>query len=185
MWLTEIASLATAFAVFLLAYQIYLQRKDQRNQAIARLFDELVTLEFRRQLLFIYSRKPEDLVVSKLTDSEREMVEDVTARFDGLGFRVRKRIIPKKESLELFWDLVVRSAQQLRPHIQDQRDKRQEKQGAFRKYREYKADFDWLARECKLFHLQGVGQKISQKDISLDELLQLEPLPIFTAHTSS
>jgi hypothetical protein len=153
MSLIDIANFATALAVLLLAYQVYLQRKDQKNQAIARLFDELVTPEFRRRLLFVYSRKPESLIVSELTDSEREIVEDVTARFDGLGFRVQKGIIPKEEALELFWDLVIRAAQQLHPHILDQRESRQEKQGVLRKYREYKADFDWLAREG---HLQSV-----------------------------
>lgn len=158
--LSDIANLATALAFFLLAYQVYLQRKDQKNQSIAHLFDELVTPEFRRQLLFVYSHKPEELIVSKLTDSERDIVENVTARFDGLGFRVRKGTVPKTEALELFWDLVVRSAQQLRPHILDQREKRQESQ------------------------IESAGHKIPRKSTNLDELLKVKPLPIFTAHTS-
>ena len=143
-----------------------LHRRDLKYQAIAQLFDELVTPEFRRKLLFVYSRDPENLILPELSDSEREIVEEITAHFDGLGFRVRKEIIPKEEALELFWDLVVRCAQQLRPHLLDQRERRGLSY-------EYKADFDWLARECKLFQLKSTG------DLTLDELLKLEPLPIF------
>lgn len=175
MTLTEIADLATAvgaLSLILLSYQLWLQRKDQKNQAVAHLFDELVTPEFRQKLLLVYSKSPEELLLERLSQLEREMVEEVTARFDGLGFRVRSQIVPKQEALELFWDLILRCAQQLRPHVLDQREKR----GVLR---DYKADFDWLARECKLFQLKRLGRKPPMKDISLDELLRLDPLPIF------
>jgi len=168
----DIATLLAAIGLFLLACQIYLQRIDQRNQAVAQVFDELVTPDFRRKLHFVYSHRPEDLVLSNLSESDRETVEEVTARFDGLGFRVRKGIVPRNEARELFWDLVVRCAQQLRPHLLDQREKR----GILR---EYKTDFDWLARECKLFQLRKLSNKSPAKDLNLDELLKLEPLPIF------
>jgi len=179
MTLTEIANLGTAVgtlltasSLILLVYQLSLQRKDQKNQAIARLFDELVTPDFRRRLLFVYSRSPEELILEKLSQSDREIVEEVTARFDGLGFRVRTRLVPKEETLELFWDLVLRCSQQLRPHVLGQREKR----GVLY---EYKADFDWLARECKLFQLKQLGQQPPSVDMSLDELLRLDPLPVF------
>lgn len=185
MTLTEIANLATAIGILLttlglilLIYQLSLQRQDQKNQAIVRLFDEVVTPEFRRKLLFVYSREAGDLLLSKLSQSERETVEEVTARFDGLGFRVRKQLVPKQEALELFWDLVLRSAQQLRPHVLDQREKR----GALH---EYKLDFDWLARECKVFHLKRLGRQPPTLDMSLDELLKVEPLPIFRIEKSA
>ena len=168
---TAIGTLLTAFGLILLTYQLALQRKDQKNQAIARLFDEVVTPEFRQKLLFVYSREPENLTLPKLSQSEREIVEEVTARFDGLGFRVRTGLVPKHETMELFWDLVVRCAQQLRSHILDQRERR----GVLR---EYKADFDWLARECKIYHLKNLSSSYPRR-ISLDELLQIKPLPIF------
>ena len=47
---------------------------------------------------------------------------------------------------------------------------------------EYKADFDWLARESKLLQLgrlELLGHKPPTKDMSLDEMLKLDPLPIF------
>jgi len=178
MTLTVIANLATAFVtlftafgLILLGVQLWLQRKDQKNQAIAHLFDEVVTPEFRQKLLFVYSREPETLTLSKLSQSEREIVEEVTARFDGLGFRVRTGLVPKQEAMELFWDLVVRCSQQLRPHILDQRERR----GVLHKY---KADFHWLACECKIYHLRRLSSPYTKK-ISLDELLRIEPLPIF------
>ena len=185
MTLAEVANLATAigmlftfFGLVLLAYQISLQRRDQKRQAITRLFDEVATPEFRRKLLLVYSKSPDELVLSKLSQSEREMVEEVTAKFDGLAFRVRIQQVPLQETLELFWDLVIRCAQQLRPHILDQRERR----GLMY---EYKADFDWLARQCKLFQLRKLGRKLLRKNLGLDELLKLEPLPIFRLATPS
>jgi hypothetical protein len=167
---TQITDYAAVVGLIFLGCQLWLQRRDQKNQAIARLFDEVVTPEFRRKLPFVYSREPENLTLQKLSQSEREIVEDVTARFDGIGFRVRTGVVPKQETLALFWDLVLRCAQQLRPHILDQRERR----GASL---EYKADFDWLARECKLFHLKSLGHKSLPRNLNLDKLLELEPLP--------
>jgi hypothetical protein len=60
-----------------------------QNQAITQLFDEFLTPEFRQKVIFIYSRKPEDLILSKLTEQEREVIDEVTSRFEGLGFKVR------------------------------------------------------------------------------------------------
>jgi hypothetical protein len=152
--------------------KVKLPRKDQKNQAVARLFDELVTPEFRKKLRFVYSRQAEDLILPKLTEPERDMVEEVLARFDGLGFRVRNKLIPKQEALHLFWDMVLRSAQRLQPHLQDQRARRDPRY-------EYKEDFEWLAKECKRYQLATLGQKLPSKKLDLDDLLQLEPLPIF------
>ena len=169
---TAIGMLFTVFGLILLAYQLSLQHKDQKRQAITRLFDEVATPEFRRKLLLVYSRNPDELVLSKLSPSEREMVEEVTAKFDGIGFRARIQQVPLHETLELFWDMVIRCAQQLRPHLLDQREKR----GSMF---EYKADFDWLARQSKLFQLRNLGHRLPESNLGLDELLKLEPLPIF------
>jgi hypothetical protein len=82
--------------------QLWESRRDQKNQAIAHLFDELVTPEFRKKLRFVYSRQAEDLILLNLTEPERDMVEEVLARFDGLGFRVRNGLVPKQYALHLF-----------------------------------------------------------------------------------
>ena len=175
---TVISSIFAVIGIFLLVWQIILQRLDRRNEAISRLFDELLTPEFRHKVVFIYSRKPEDLVLSKLTEPERGIVDEVTARFEGLGFKVRKKVIPKKDAIEGFWDWVVRCAQQTQPYIQDQRERR----GSSESYRK---DFEELARECKLFHLERIGDKTPTKGLSLDKLLQIRPLPIFQVGESS
>ena len=149
-----------------------------RVQAIAHLFDELVTPEFRKKLRFLYSRQAEDLILPKLTESERDMVEEVLARFDGLGFRVRNGLVPKQYALHLFWDMVVRSAQRLHPHVQDQRARRGPQH-------EYKEDYEWLAKECKRYQLAKAGQKWLSKELDLDDLLKVEPLPIFNLASPS
>jgi len=173
-----IADFATLVGIPLLVWQLCLSRKDQKSQAIAHLFDELVTPEFRRKLRFVYSRQAEDLILLKLTESEQDMVEEVLARFDGLGFRVRNGLVPKQEALHLFWDLVVRSAQQLYPHLQDQRARRGPQH-------EYKEDYEWLAKECKRYQLAKMGQKRPSKKLDLENLLKLEPLLIFRVNMAS
>lgn len=172
-----IADVATAIAVGFLLYQLRESRKDQKSQAFARLFDELVTPEFRKNLRFVYSRQAEDLVLP-LPEPERDMVEEVLARFDGLGFRVKNGLVPKKEALHLFWDLVVRSAQQLYPHLQDQRVRRGPQH-------EYKEDYEWLVKECKRYQLAKLGQKWLSKELDLDDLLKVEPLPVFNLASQS
>jgi len=168
----ELAGWAAVIGIFLLAYQIHLQIKYQRNQAVAKLFDDMVTPEFQKKLRFVYSRTPEDLILSKLDESQREIVDEITARFEALGFRIRKKVVPKKESIEIFWDWVIRCAQQLRLYIKDQRRRRGPSDF-------YRNDFDWLARECKLFHLERLGHKVSTMDMELDELLKVKPLSFF------
>jgi hypothetical protein len=155
------ATFVAAFGLICLAIQICFQQRNQREQVLTRLFDEMITPSFQEKLRFIYSRLPENLVLAKLDVDQRAVVDEVTARFEALGFKVRKRIIPKRDTVEIFWDWVIRCAQQLRPHIQDQRRRR----GPSDNYRE---DFDWLARECKLYQLKRLGHKGSTTDMTLD-----------------
>jgi hypothetical protein len=131
----------------------------------------MVTPDFRRKLYFIYSRKPEDLISSKLDESQQEIVTEVTGRFEELGSKVRMGMVPRNESIEIFYDWAIPCAQQLRPHILDLRQRR----GPSYQYREH---FDWLAKECKLFQLRRDGCKLATKNMSLDELLMLNPMPI-------
>ncbi len=169
---TAISAGLTGLGLILLAYQIYLQRRDQRNQAVAQLIEEMETIDFRRKMTFLYWHESQDLVASKLTEADREIVNEVIARFEALSFKVRKGVIPKKDFIEGYWDWVVRCAQQSRPYIKDQRQKRAPSEN-------YRANFDWLARECKLFHLETAGNKSQTKNLTLEELLQIEPLPVF------
>jgi len=172
--LPYLADFATLVGIPLLVYQLWLSYRDQKNQAVARLFDELVTPEFRKKLQFVYSRQAEGLLLPNLAEPERDMVEEVLARFDGLGFRVRNGLVPKQYALHLFWDLVIRSAQRLYLHLQDQRTRRDPRY-------EYKEDYEWLVRKCKCYQLvDKLGQKPPSEKMDLDELLKLEPLPIFS-----
>jgi hypothetical protein len=138
----------------------------------------MITPSFQEKLRFIYSRPPENLVLAKLNVGERAMIDEVTARFEALGFKARKKVIPKQDTVEIFWDWAIRCAQQLRPHIQDQRRRR----GPLDVYR---ADFDWLVRECKLYQLERLGHRESTKNMTVDQLLQVKPLSIFNLEASA
>jgi hypothetical protein len=100
------------------------------------------------------------------------------ARFDGLGFRVKNGLVPKEYALHLFWDLVIRSAQQLYLHLRDQRARRGPQH-------EYKEDYEWLLEECKRYQLDQAGKKWPREKLDLDDLVKLEPLPIFNAVSQS
>jgi hypothetical protein len=167
---TAVGGVATAVAVFLLAYQISLQRKQQKNAELTQLFERAITPDFRQKLSFVYSLNPEDLVLSKLDKGQQLIVTEVTGAFEEMGFKVRKGIVPRRESIEGFYDWIIPCAQRLRLHIQDEQTRR----GPSYRYREH---FDWLAKECKLFQLKRDGCKSASREKSLDELLKLNPMP--------
>jgi hypothetical protein len=167
-----VASAVATIGLFLLAWQIHMQRKEQNNQAVARLFEEMETIDFRRKMSFLYQHKPEDLLPAKLTEAEHEMLYEVIAHFESLGFRMRKGVIPKQVFVEAYWDWVIRCAQQTQLYITEQRQRRDPSE-------KYRANFDWLTRECKSFQLEREGLKHPAKGLSKDMLLQIKPLPIF------
>jgi len=157
--------------------QFFLQRKEQKRQAVFRLLDELATLEFRRRIRFIYSREPEDLVRDKLTVEDNDSVEEITGKFEGIGFRIRKGFIPKKLAIELIWDMELRCGQRLYLHVKDQQNKR--KDSGMREDLRYRNDFLWLTRECKNYHLKQLGYNIADySSLTLDQLLAKQPLYI-------
>ena len=167
-----ISAAAAAFGLILLSLQLYLQRRYEKNRVVAQLFEEMVTPDFQDKLHFIYSKAPDDLVLAHLDSDQRALIEEVTARFEMLGVKVRKGVVPKKETVEIFYDWVIRCAQQLRPHIEDQRRRR----GRTDKYRR---NFDWLAKECKFYQLKSDGYSGPTKDLTIDQLLQIKKLSIF------
>jgi hypothetical protein len=177
-WAQIISAVAAAFGLILLSLQLFLQRRYEKNCAIAQLFDEMVTPDFQEKLRLIYSRSPDELVLARLNSDQRALVAEITARFDMLGFKARKGVVPKKETIEIFWDWVIRCAQQLRPHIQDQRRRRGRTDI-------YRMDFDWLTRECKLYQLKRDGYDGSTKDLTVDQLLQIKKLTIFNVQQPS
>ena len=136
-WAQIISAAAAAFGLILLSLQLYFQRRYEKNRTVAQLFDEMVTADFQDKLRLIYSRDPDALVLARLDSDQRALVTEITARFDILGFKARKGVVPKKETIEIFWDWVIRCAQQLRPHIEDQRRRRGRTDI-------YRTDFDWL-----------------------------------------
>ena len=164
-------TIVAAIALGLLAYQLYLQRQEHKLQAITLLYSELNTTDFRKALRFVYARDPAKLTLEHLSVTELEQVEMVIAHLDRLGFRVRTGQIPENECYHLFWDILLRTAQQLQLHLQDQREKR----GNI----SYKDDYDWLTRKFKLRHLGKKARRLSKERKTLSELLEIEALPVF------
>lgn len=177
--LSDLADIATAlgatlagFGLILLFVQIRLQYKEQKKQAVSELFNDLLTLDFRRKMMFLYSREPEQLRLEKTSVSERELIDEVTSQFDRIGFKVRNNLFPKSETMELFRDWVIRSAQQLQFYIEDQGARRGDCDP-------YRMDFEWLAKECKFYQLRKMQRKLPNRNIPLSQLLKNEPYAIF------
>lgn len=158
------------------AYQIYHQRRERKRETTTLLYGEINTKEFRRALRFIYKHKPEELTINRLNDEQLEWVELITAHFDRLGFRMRTRQIYENDVYHLFRDPVIKAAQQLLAHQEDQRRRR----GCGKHEKEYNPDFDWLARRLKLRQLKKKGIKISRngRKFDLSTLLKIEAIPL-------
>lgn len=165
-------SIVAAIGLLLVARQIQLQRGDGELQAITLLLSELNTPEMRKAQRLIYSRQPSQLVLASLSeDAERNQVELVIAHLDRLGFRVRERQVNLEHAYRLFWDTVIRSAQQLGDHLDDQ--------SRLRGY-EHCPDFQWLARAFKTKHLRSKSKlPPHHRKLALPALLKTEPLAIF------
>ena len=159
------------FSLLFLARQIYLQRREQRYQAIAAMFSEFQNPKFRKALRFIYSREPANLTLEHLSEEELEQVEMVTAHLERLGLSVRSKLVPEDECYQLFHGRVIKTAQQLREHLRDQREKREA--GS------YRHNYDWLVRRFKLRHLRKKGHRLIDEQMPLSDLLEIEPLPVF------
>ena len=74
--------------------------------------------------------------------------------------------------------MVLRSAQRLYLHVQDQRARRGPQH-------EYKEDYEWLVEECKRYQLAKAGEKWPRRKLDLDDLVSLQPLPVFNAASHS
>jgi hypothetical protein len=171
---TIVTAIATAGGVIALAVQIYLQRQEHKRETITRLFGEINTPGFRKALRFVYSCDGAQLTLDQLPPKRRDQVEMVTAHLDRLGFRLEKGLVPKDESYDLFWDVVLRTAQRLWPHIEDQRKRRDDEH-----YKEY---YEHMIRRFKRRHLHMEGQRLPKKRLArlaTSELLGIEPLKIF------
>jgi hypothetical protein len=118
--------------------------------------------------------------VELLTSSKRNVIVRLQCRRRLKGGmltmpinRIKNRLVPEQESYELFWDIVIRSAQQLQRHLDDQTAKRGY---------EYAPDYQWLARRFKCRWLRERGRLPSAyKRMSLAALLAIEPLPVWSS----
>jgi hypothetical protein len=175
-----IANITTAGGFVAIAFQIYLQRKDQKAQGMAQLYEELGAPEFQKKLALIYDRgrTKEKLKRSELTkefgaDCEKvQWIEDVTRGYNTLAYRIRIGVNPKQESIALGWEAVIRIAQRLVPHIKEQRKNREE-HSRLQEIEKYRGYFVWYAKECKLHHLWIIGCPKTDEwgdNVSLDDL---------------
>jgi len=172
---TIVGTFFTVAVLLLLIYQIYLQRRERKREAVALLYSYIDTPEFRRAAHFIYTNKPEDLTIGKLAKEELEHVEFVANAFDRVGFLTRTGQMYEDDVYYLYRGPILKTAQQLQIHLKDQRNRRA---GAGAK--RYDPDFDWLAKRFKMRQLGENGIKIDRsiRKLPLNELLKIKEIQI-------
>lgn len=174
---TAIGTILTGTALLLLAYQVHLLRREQRREAMVILYNDLNTTEFRQKLRFIYGCNPEELLLDNLSAENLDLVEFVTSRLDRIGFLVRTGQLPDKDVYHQFSDLVLKTAQKLNLHLEDQLKKRSSPEHKAK----YNPDFRWIAKKCKMRQLRQNGVKLNKRirRLPLGKLLEINPLPVY------
>lgn len=165
----------TLVALPMLIYQLYLQRRDHKRIAATLLYSYIDTPEFRRAAKFIYTHKPEDLTIGKLSPKELEHVEFVANAFDRIGFLTRTGQMYCDDVYYLYGGPVLKAAQQLQKHLEDHRNRRM---AAGEKT--YDPDFDWLAKQIKMRQLKESGINIDKsiRKLNLQQLLKVKEINI-------
>jgi hypothetical protein len=143
-----IGSVASGAAFIALAVEVGIQVRELRNARVSRLTDDLVKQEVREAVQRIYQCWPSDLRLqplrSETNDSLRKDVENVIGLFNSIGYRVRSKVLSRPLVLRLYWDTIIRIAQQLHDYIADQRRSRGEPLEGHTGS-SYCADLEWLA----------------------------------------
>jgi 8-oxo-dGTP pyrophosphatase MutT (NUDIX family) len=133
------ALVAVTTLVFIL-WQLRLRNKQMRFQALTELHKELIGPAVQESLRFIYSHTPGELTRPRSED-ELSRIELVLNTYDLIGFRIRKHVLPKKETLETEAMLLLRIWSQLKDFVERQRRLRNDPS--------YKEHLQWLANKAR------------------------------------
>ncbi len=145
----QLATAATAvIALFLIWRQLRCQTRQATFDALTDLHKQLLSQEMQEALRFVYDTEKSYLAKPKYANHLR-MIELVLNIYDLIGFRIKKRVLPKGATLETEWKILLRVWPKLKQFVRDE--------GA-RRGTPYKEHFVWLVEEARKRHPDFVPQ---------------------------
>jgi ADP-ribose pyrophosphatase YjhB (NUDIX family) len=111
--------------------------------ALTDLHKQLLSEEMQEALRFVYDTEKSYLAKPKYANHLR-MIELVLNTYDLIGFRVRKKVLPKEATLETEWKILLSVWPQLEPFVNNTRRSRGDIP--------YKEHFIWLVGEARKRH---------------------------------
>ncbi len=116
----QIAGIAIAAVGLLLIWQqLRLGNKQAKFQALTELHKELISKDMQEALRLIYSKEPDELATPSI--DELPKIQLVLNTYDLIGFRVKQKIIPKKETLQTEWMVLLRIWKKLKKFVEKHR----------------------------------------------------------------
>lgn len=138
-----IAAATAIIALFLIWRQLRCQNRQIMFDALTDLHKQLLSEEMQKALRFVYNTENSYLAKPKYA-SHLRMIELVLNTYDLIGFRVKKKVLPKEATLETEWKILLRMWPQLELFITNKREER----GNI----PYKEHFIWLVEEARKRH---------------------------------
>lgn len=136
-----VSAAAASGALVMVAWQIRLQTKQLRFEALTRLHDLLISVQMHNDLRLIYATQASALAAPSSPET-LQALERVLAMYDMIGFRVREGVLPKDSVLKTEWTVLLRLWAQSKAFVVAERQRR----GV-----PYKDDFEWLVNEAKTY----------------------------------
>src|SRR5664280_35616 len=102
-----VGTLLPAFGFPLLCYQLWLQHRQSKFQALTELHREVLLSPMRDGLRNIYKRVDDNKGLPE-DKQERGGIELVLDTYDLVGFRVAQSVLPRDATLETEWSVVWR-----------------------------------------------------------------------------
>ena len=103
-----VGTLTTAIGFPLLCYQLWLNRRQAKYQALTELHRQVLLSPMRDGLRCIYTRDKNDDQLPPFNTLERDGIELVLETYDLVGFRIAENVLPKAATLETEWSVVWR-----------------------------------------------------------------------------
>jgi 8-oxo-dGTP diphosphatase len=132
----QIVSMLAALIALLLVWRqlLFNQLTDLHKQLLAD--------DMQEALRFVYSVDPD--LLADASGRDLKMLELVLNTYDLIGFRVRRKVLPRRATLETEGKLLLRVWQQAKPFIDKERERRKDDS--------YKKHFEWLCDRAREQH---------------------------------
>ena len=144
-----VSEIVTALGIFVFLYQAFLQYRQSKYTALSELHKDVVRSSIREGLQFIYNRNKEDITFP-MNKEERDKIEQVLDIYDLIGFRVKKRLLPKDATLETEWKTVWRVWYQMEAYVKVVND------GPGGPYKQH---LGWLRNEAEKYRKSNTHNK--------------------------